>query len=101
IASPTGVRQAPVEGSPRAAVGQDSDALTALKAHISNVTDDLKSRGTSLADRATSLVATRPWTALAVAAGAGYVAMRVVTSRLTPIAILGGLFYVAGGALRK
>jgi hypothetical protein len=72
---------------------QGAATYDALRARL----DDARTRGSDLVDRITDLMKQRPLTGVAIAFGIGYVAMRIRTSRLTPLAIVGGLLYLTSG----
>lgn len=84
----------------RAFVEQGAHTLDALKANVSALID-VTQRGSRLVDRTTSLVEQRPLTSVAVAFGLGYVAMRIQTSKLTPLAVVGGLLYLGAKQLSR
>jgi hypothetical protein len=87
--------------SSQAAVDQDANPIEAVRGRLVELADEARQRGEALAERARDLASTRPLTAVVVAFGAGYLAMRIATSKLTQLAAVGGLLYLAGGALRK
>lgn len=81
-------------------VDQGAETLDTIKARVSEVTDDARSKGAALLERTTDLVKQHPLTSLLVAFGAGYIAMRITTSRITQLAMIGGLIY-GGSRLMK
>lgn len=86
--------------SVQALLQQGAQTIDAVKARVSDVADEARTARSKLVDRATQLVQDRPFTALGVAFGAGYIAMRITTSKLTELALLGGLLYAGSRALK-
>lgn len=81
-------------------VDQGVETIDTIKARVSEVTDEAREKGAALLDRTTQLVKEHPLTALAVAFGAGYIAMRITTSRITQLGMLGGVLYAGSRLLR-
>lgn len=81
-------------------VDQGVETIDTIKARVSEVTDEARSKGAELLERTTQLVKQHPLTSLIVSFGAGYIAMRITTSRITQLAMIGGLIY-GGGRLMK
>lgn len=86
--------------SVQALLQQGAQTIDAVKARVADVADEARTARSKLVDRATQLVQERPFTALGVAFGAGYLAMRITTSKLTELALLGGLLYAGSRALK-
>ena len=84
----------------RAFMDQGAQTLGAIKANVSTIID-ITQGGSRLVDRTTALVEQRPLTSVAVAFGLGYVAMRIQTSKLTPLAVVGSLLYLGAQRLAR
>jgi ElaB/YqjD/DUF883 family membrane-anchored ribosome-binding protein len=82
-------------------VDQGAETIDAIKARVSEVTGEAREKGAALLDRTTALVKEHPLTALAVAFGAGYIAMRITTSRITQLGMIGGVLYAGSRLLRS
>jgi ElaB/YqjD/DUF883 family membrane-anchored ribosome-binding protein len=89
---------ASIKASVQNLVDQGSETVDAIKAKV----DDLKTRvgdvsgtvkdgGAAAYDKTVSFIQANPFKSLAIAFGIGYVAMRIRTSRVLKIALLGGL----------
>ena len=77
-----------------------SEAVDHLKVRVVEITDEAKTKGMDFYDRAAALIKQKPFQAIGLAFGVGYLAMRINTSRLTPLAVLGGLGYLGAKLLR-
>ena len=88
------------------------EAVDAVKVRVVEITDKAKSKGEDLYAQAKSkgsdiyaqvaeVIAAQPFKAIAVAFGVGYLAMRINTSKLTPLAVIGGLGYLGAQLLRQ
>ncbi|HET9627653.1 MAG TPA: hypothetical protein VFP84_40125 [Kofleriaceae bacterium] len=77
----------------RALFEQGVETLGALRSKVSTIRD-VTQRGSQLVDSATALVEKRPLASVAAAFGIGYIAMRIQTSKLTPLLVMGGLAYL-------
>jgi ElaB/YqjD/DUF883 family membrane-anchored ribosome-binding protein len=81
-------------------VDQGAETIDTIKARVSEVTDGAREKGAALIDRTTKLVKEHPLAALAVAFSAGYIAMRITTSRITQLGMIGGVLYAGSRLFR-
>jgi hypothetical protein len=82
-----------IADSVQAFIEQGAQTLGTIKSQVSAIID-VTQRGSKLADRVTALVQQRPLTSVAAALGLGAVTRWVMTSALTPLALVGGLLYL-------
>jgi ElaB/YqjD/DUF883 family membrane-anchored ribosome-binding protein len=82
-------------------VDQGAETLDTIKARVAEATDGARTRGAQLVDRTSELVTAHPIKSLAIAFGLGYVAMRITTSKLTSIAMIGGVIYAGSKLVRS
>jgi len=80
-------------------VDQGAETVGAIKARVSEVTDDARTQGAAVLERTTALVKKYPLRSLAIAFGIGYAAMRITTSKVASLAMLGGLVYTTSRLL--
>ncbi|MDB4959846.1 MAG: hypothetical protein JWO36_7415 [Myxococcales bacterium] len=90
----------PLKSGVQNLVDRGSDAADSIKVRVVEITDKAKSKGTELYDQIADVVKANPLKAIAIAFGVGYVAMRINTSKLTPLAVIGGLGYLGSRLLR-
>src|SRR4051794_27537196 len=81
-------------------VDKGGEAAESIKVRVVEISDKAKSKGSELYDQVAEVVKEHPMKAVAVAFGVGYLAMRINTSRLTPLAVIGGLGYLGVRILR-
>jgi ElaB/YqjD/DUF883 family membrane-anchored ribosome-binding protein len=82
-------------------VDQGTATASAIKSRVGDVADQVKESGAAAFARATSLVEEHPFKSLAIAFGAGYVMMRIRTSPMIKLALLGGLAYLGTQVVRR
>jgi ElaB/YqjD/DUF883 family membrane-anchored ribosome-binding protein len=82
-------------------VDQSSETMGTVKARLGDVTDQVKDSGTVAYDKTMNYIEASPLKAVLIAFGAGYVAMRIKTSPLFKIAMLGGLAYLGTSFVRR
>ncbi len=75
-------------------IGQGGEAVDAIKARVETVTSDARDKLMAAYDKSTAFITSNPGKAIALAFSIGYVAMRIRTSKLFPIAMLGGVGYL-------
>ena len=75
-------------------VDQGSATVDAIKTRVGDVTTSIKEGGAAAIDKTTSFVEENPYKAIGIAFGLGYVLMRIRTSPLTKLALIGGLGYL-------
>jgi ElaB/YqjD/DUF883 family membrane-anchored ribosome-binding protein len=86
-----------IGGSLQALFNQGADTIDTIRSRVSEITGGASTNGSQLLERTAKLVEQRPLTAVAVAFGIGHVARRITSSKLTPMAIVGALLYLAIG----
>lgn len=82
-------------------VDQGAETLDTIKARVTQATDGARTKGAQVVDRTSVLVTENPLKSLAIAFGIGYIAMRVTTSKLTSIAMIGGVIYAGSKLFRR
>jgi ElaB/YqjD/DUF883 family membrane-anchored ribosome-binding protein len=90
-----------VKDSMSTLVDQGSATVGAIKARLGDVTDQVKEGGSAAIDRTSTFVEANPFKSLALAFGLGYVLMRIRTSPLVKIAVVGGLGYLGTRLVRR
>ena len=90
-----------ISDSVQTLVDQGAETIDQIKARVSAVTDDAKTRGTEIYDRTSVLVRDNPIKSLAIAFGLGYIAMRITTSKLTSLAMIAGVVYAGSKLIRS
>lgn len=86
-----------IKGSVSAVVDQGAEAMQAVKARLGTVNES----ASEIYDRTTTFIQAHPLKAIGIAYGAGYLAMRIKTSPLFKIALLGGLLYGGSQFVRR
>ncbi len=81
-------------------VDQGAETLGTIKARVSEATDGARTQAARVVDRTTELVTEHPLKSLGIAFGIGYIAMRITTSKLTSIAMIGGVIYAGSRLFR-
>jgi ElaB/YqjD/DUF883 family membrane-anchored ribosome-binding protein len=89
-----------IKHSVQKAVHQSAEAVDSIKVRVVEITDQAKSRGSDLYGRAAAVIKAKPFQSVAIAFGVGYLAMRINTSKLTPLAVIGALGYFGTQILR-
>ena len=79
-----------VQDSVRALVDQGSETVDAIKSRVG----EARTKGSAAYARTSSLIKANPLKSVAIAFGVGYVAMRIRTSKLTSLLVIGGLGYL-------
>lgn len=82
-------------------VDQGGATVDAITSRVAGVTDQIKDGGASAVKRTTTFVEANPFKALAIAFGVGYVAMRIRTSPLVKLAMIGGLVMLGAKIVRR
>ncbi len=82
-------------------VDQGAETLDTIKARVAEATAGARTKGAQIVDRTSELVTEHPIKSLAIAFGIGYVAMRITTSKLTSIAMIGGVIYAGSKLFRS
>jgi len=85
---------AAVKESVASLVDQGGATIGAIKARAADVGKQVVDRGTVALDRTESVVQKNPFASVAIAFGIGYVAMRLRTSPLVKLGLIGGLGYL-------
>ncbi|MDQ3367925.1 MAG: hypothetical protein M3680_21075 [Myxococcota bacterium] len=93
--------KATVKDSVQGLVDQGSETVDAIKNRVGDVTNTVKEGGGAALDRATTFIQANPLKSLAIAFGAGYIAMRIRTSPLFKVAMLGGFGLLGTKVLRR
>lgn len=86
-----------IKSSVSAAVDQGAEAVQAVKAKLGDVNES----ASELYDRTTTYIQAHPLKAIGIAYGAGYLAMRIKTSPLFKIGLLGALLYAGSQFVRR
>ena len=81
-------------------VDHGSEAVDEIRERVTEVGSEARDAAMAVFDEAEKFILAHPMKALALAFGAGYVAMRVRTSVLFPLALVGGLGYTIKRALK-
>lgn len=98
----TGKLVTPTVGeSVRTLVDTSSETIDAIKTRLGDVTDNVKQGGSAAVDRTQSYIQANPYKSLLIAFGAGYVAMRIKTSPLFKVGMLGVLAYLGTSIYRR
>lgn len=82
-------------------VDQGSATVDAIKSRVADVTQQVKDQSATAVDRTTSFVEANPFKSLLLAFGIGYVAMRIRTSPLVKLAMIGGLGMLGSRIVRR
>ncbi|MEO8698478.1 MAG: hypothetical protein ABI867_00510 [Kofleriaceae bacterium] len=82
-------------------VEHGSAAVDSLKAQVGDAVKSVKDGGASAIDRTTSFIEQNPYKSLAIAFGFGYLVMRVQTSPVIKVALVGGLAYLGTQLARR
>ena len=82
-------------------VDQGAETIDTIKARVAEATNGAKTTAARLVDRTSELVTEYPLRSLAAAFGIGYVAMRITTSKITSLAMLGGVIYAGTQLFRR
>lgn len=90
-----------IKDSVQTFVDQGAEAVDAIKSRVAAVTDEAKAKSSDAYDALAKLIKDNPLKSLAIAFGIGYVAMRIRTSKLTKVALIGGLGYLGTRMFRK
>lgn len=90
-----------VSESVRSFVDQGHETADVIRHRVSDVRDQVKEGGSTMIERTRSYVNTNPLKAVGIAFGAGYLAMRLTTSPLLKLGLLGGLVYVGKSLVRE
>ena len=83
-----------IQDSVQTLIGQGTEAVDAIKARVESVTGDAREQVTAAYDKSTAFIKANPGKSIALAFGIGYVAMRIRTSKLFPLAMIGGIGYL-------
>lgn len=92
-----GASKASIQNSVSALVDQGNEAVQAVRSRIGDVNES----AAAVYDRTTTYIQAHPLKAIGIAYGAGYLAMRIKTSPLFKIGLLGGLLYVGSQFVRR
>jgi len=84
-----------IKDSVETLLGQGSQTVDAIRSRVTEVTDDAKGKASAVYDQVVTFIKAHPGKSVALAFGLGYVAMRIRTSKLFPLAVIGGLGYLA------
>jgi ElaB/YqjD/DUF883 family membrane-anchored ribosome-binding protein len=82
-------------------VDQGSATVDAIKARLGDVGDQVKESSSAAIDRTTTFIEANPFKSVAISFGIGYVLMRLRTSPLVKIALVGGLGYLGTRLVRR
>lgn len=85
---------ASIKQSVQTLVDHGSEAVGDIKARVSEVTNEARDTAAIAIDEAAKFIKEHPGKSVALAFGIGYVAMRIRTSFLFPLAMIGGLSYI-------
>ncbi len=77
----------------RTLVDRGNETVEAIRAKVADVRSSVSHGGAQAFDKTVSFVEANPLKAIGLAFGLGYVAMRIMTSPVLKLAMLGGLGY--------
>jgi len=83
-----------IKDSVETLLGQGSQTVDAIRSRVTEVTGGAKDQVATVLGKATAFIQAHPGKSVALAFGLGYVAMRIRTSKLFPLAVIGGLGYL-------
>lgn len=87
--------------SVRALVDQGAETVETIKTRVGDVTDQVKQGGAAARTHTTTYIQANPLKSLVIAYAAGYIAMRLRTSPLVKIALVGTLGYLGTRFVRR
>lgn len=85
----------------RTLIDQGAETVSSIKSRAGEVADNVKSGGTAARERIEAFVQASPKKAVATAFGLGYLAMRIRTSPLLKLALIGGVGYLGSQFIRR
>lgn len=85
----------------RTLIDQGAETVSSIKSRAGEVADNVKSGGAAARERTEAFVQASPMKAIAVAFGLGYIAMRIRTSPLFKLALIGGIGYLGSQFVRR
>ena len=83
--------QSTISENVRTLVEQGSETIDAIRSRIDSVRTSMRDGGSVAFDRTVQFVDAHPFKAIAIAFGVGYAAMRVMTSPVLKLALLGAV----------
>lgn len=90
-----------VTQSVRSFIDQGHQTAEVIRGRVSDVRGQVKHGGSTALERTRSYVNAHPLKAVGIAFGVGYIAMRIQTSPLLKLGLLGGLVYLGRGLVRE
>src|SRR4051812_49136922 len=85
---------ASIKESVQTLVDHSGEAVDAIKSKVNEVSGEAREKAAAAYDSSVQFIQANPGKAIAIAFGLGYIAMRIRTSPLFPVAVIGGLGYL-------